>query len=140
MNRIQAHRVRSSFDWFRPCGPAMIARVFRVLTDDHPGLRAMFPDDTTKLNKRYFETLGQIVKALPRWHSLEEPLMELGIAAAAAGASAVHHRVIRDVLLDTMASLAGEHWTEELAKDWMLVLDAVSGAMLRGAHGERAAA
>jgi hemoglobin-like flavoprotein len=118
----------------------MIARVFRALGDSHPGLRALFPDDTARLNKRLFRTLEQIVKALPRFHSLEEPLMELGAKAADGGANPAHYGIVRDELLDTMAKLAGDGWTEDLANDWKFVLDAVSGAMLRGALGGSAAA
>ena len=140
MNRIQVHRVRSSFEWFQPCGPALIARVFRQLGDDHPGVRALFPEDTAKLNRRFFETLRQVVKALPRFHSLEEPLMSLGARAAGAGASPAHYGIIRDVLLATMAELAGDEWSQELATDWGMLLDAVSGAMLRGAIGGAPAA
>jgi hemoglobin-like flavoprotein len=139
MNRIQVHRIRSSFEWFRPCGPAMIARVFRELGDHNPGVRALFPEDTARLNVRLFETLGQVVKALPRFHSLEEALMELGAKAAQAGAHPGHYGIVRDELLSTMSQLAGNDWTEELANDWTLVLDAVSGAMMRGALGGRAA-
>jgi hemoglobin-like flavoprotein len=111
----------------------MIAMVFRSLGDRHPGVRALFPDDTSTLNKRLFETLRQVVKALPRFHSLEEPLMELGARAARAGANPAHYRILRDELLATMAALAREDWSRELASDWTLLLDAVSGAMLRGA-------
>jgi hemoglobin-like flavoprotein len=117
----------------------MIARVFRSLSDHHPGIRALFPDDTARLNKRLFETLAQVVCALPRFHSLQEPLMVLGVKAAAAGANPRHYPVVRDELLATMADLAGPDWTDDLANDWLFVLDAVSGAMLHGALGGAAA-
>jgi hemoglobin-like flavoprotein len=117
----------------------MIARVFRELGDRHPGVRALFPEETARLNVRLFETLGQVVQALPRFHSLEDPLMKLGAKAAQAGAHPGHYGIVRDELLATMAQLAGDDWTDDLAKDWTLVLEAVSGAMLRGALGGRTA-
>jgi hemoglobin-like flavoprotein len=133
MNKIQAYRLRLSLDWFRPCGPAMIARVLRNLGERHPRIRALFPDDTTGLNTKLFETLCQIVKYAGRFHRLEQPLMEFGAKAADAGAIPAHYRIVREELLATMAELAGEDWTEGLARDWKFVLEAVSGAMLRGA-------
>ena len=140
MNRIQVYRLRTSLRWFKPCGPAMIARVFRNLSDHHPGVRALFPDDTERLNKELFETLRQVVRALPRFHCLEEPLMDFGAKAADAGANPAHYGIIRAELLATMAELAGDDWTDQLAKDWNLLLEAISGAMLRGALPGAAAA
>src|SRR6185369_9463289 len=93
MNRIQANRVRRSFEWFRPCGPAMIARIFRSLGDQHPGIRVLFPEDTSTLNTKLFETLGQIVRALPRLQSLEDLLRDIGAKAGAAGAKPAHYRI-----------------------------------------------
>jgi hemoglobin-like flavoprotein len=133
MNRIQAHRVRTSLKWFRPCGPALIARVLRNLGYKHPGVRALFPEDSAQLNKQLFDTLTQVVRSLPHFQRLEEPLMALGVKAAAAGANPAHYRIVRNELLSTMAELADVDWSEELAKDWALVLDAVAGVMLRGA-------
>lgn len=133
MNRIQANRVRKSFEWFRPCGPAIIARIFRSLGDQHPGIRVLFPDDTSSLNTKLFETLGNIVRALPRFEAVDLLLADLGAKAGAAGAKPAHYRIVRDELLTTMAKLTGVDWTPELANDWKLVLDSVTGAMLRGA-------
>src|SRR5262245_32152455 len=106
MNRIQLQRIRASAAWFEPCGPAMIARVMRNLSDRRPGVRALFPDDSARLNKRSFETLMQVVENLHRFQRLEAPLMELGARARQAGLTAAHYRVIRDELLLTMAELA----------------------------------
>jgi hemoglobin-like flavoprotein len=118
----------------------MIARIFRSLGDQHPGIRVLFPEDTSPLNTKLFETLGQIVRALPRLQSLEDLLRDIGAKAGAAGAKPAHYRIVRDELLTTMAKLAGVDWTPELANDWKLVLDGVSGAMMRGAAPRPAAA
>jgi len=118
----------------------MIARVMRNLGDTNPGVRALFPEDTAHLNRGFFETLGQVVKRFETFQRLEGPLMALGVRAAAAGANPGHYPVIRNQLLATMAELSGDDWTPKLAADWGQVLDAISGAMLRGAHGARVAA
>jgi hemoglobin-like flavoprotein len=136
MNRVQLHRVRVSFEWFRPCGPAMVARVLRQLEDRSPGVRALFPRDCSKLNKRFFETLSQVVRRADTWHKLEGPLMELGLQAYRAGANPAHYRIVRAEVLRAMEELAGEDWSPELAADWTLLLEAVSGAMMRGALGD----
>jgi hemoglobin-like flavoprotein len=132
MDKIRLHRLRVSFESFRPCGPAMVAMVMRRLGDRRPGIRALFPEDTSRLNARLFDTLRQIVKRADRFHSLEAGLMELGGRALAAGANTAHYGLVRDEVLVVMAELAGEDWTESLQEDWTLLLDAISGAMLRG--------
>lgn len=135
MNRVQVQRVRESFEWFRPCGPAMVARVLRQLDDRAPGVRALFPQDCSKHNQRFFETLSQVVRRADKFHKLEAPLMELGVQAYRAGANPAHYRIVRTELLRAMAELAGEDWSAELEAEWTLLLEAVSGAMLRGALG-----
>lgn len=128
-------RIRESFDLFAPCGPAMIARTLERLETDAPGLRALFPEPSERLNKRLFATLRQVVRHAHHWHALEGPLMDLGRRAAAAGANTAHYAIARDALLATMAELAGDAWTPELARDWRFLLDAAAGAMMRGMLG-----
>ena len=140
MNAIQLHRIKTSFEWFRPCGPAMVARVFKGLEDHYPGVRALFPEDTSRLNKKLFESLSQVVARMPRFYKLERPLMELGLEAYRHGGNPAHYRIVRNELLRATAELAGDQWTPDLHEDWTLLLEAVSGAMLRGALGGEAVA
>jgi hypothetical protein len=43
-------------------------------------------------------------------------------------------------MIDAMARLAGEDWTEDLDRDWRVVLDSIAGAMLAADESEQAAA
>lgn len=140
MNRIQVHRVRETFGFMKPCGAALIAQVLRNLAESKPAIRALFPEDPALVSKPFFDTLGQIVRNVDRFERLEESLGELGAKAAAAGFVPKHYGVVRDELLSAMASLMGDHWTAEVEGDWTELLDAVSGAMLRGAISHRARA
>ncbi len=140
MNRIQAHLVRRSFEFFRPCGPAMVARVVRGLSDTSPALRALLPDDTGPLHSAWFRTLSQVVERCDEFRKLEKALGSLGNRAAQAGASPAHYRIVRKELLAAMRELAGEDWTHDLHTSWDLLLEAVTGAMLVGAVDARRAA
>lgn len=137
MNRREAERVKASFGWFAPCGPAMIAKVMRNLADTHPGVRAMFPDDAAHVNEKIFATLGQVVRHIDRFHKLEVPLASLGAMCAREGANPGHYTIFRDELLVVMEELAGDDWDAQLSQDWTEVFDAVSGAMLAGAISEQ---
>jgi len=142
MNPISTQLVKQSFDWFRPCGPGLIAKVMRNLADDSPGVRAMFPEDTTALHQQIFATLGQVVRNIDRFSTLERPLGQLGRICAREGANAGHYVTFKMELLRVMAELAGDDWTPNLASLWDQTLDAVTAAMVVGAIQEelRAAA
>jgi hemoglobin-like flavoprotein len=131
MQRPQIRRVKQSFDWMRPCGPALVAQVLRKLEERHPDTRALFPAQA-KLNKRLFATLEQVVGHLHRYQVLEPALAEAGRDAMARGARPEDFAKVREEMIDAMARLAGEDWTTELDHDWRLVLDAMAGAMLAG--------
>ncbi len=137
MNHHEAEHLRASFRWFAPCGPAMIAKVTRNLSDSHPGVRALFPEETDSLNVKAFRTLGQIVENAEKFHRLEEPLGALGRRCAQEGANPAHYAIVRDELITVMAELAGDDWSESLEHCWRMLLDAATGAMLAGAAEER---
>ncbi|GJQ30219.1 MAG: hypothetical protein HBSAPP03_21030 [Phycisphaerae bacterium] len=140
MDRIRAYALRTSIAFFKPCGPALMARAVRTLGDEFPDLRALLPDDTSRLHVRWFATLEQIVERCEQFHKLERVLGDAGASAAAAGFTPAHYPIVRDTLLAAMHDLAGEDWTPELEKSWRLLLDATSGAMIAGAFRHRHAA
>lgn len=133
LSRQQIASLKDSFEWFAPCGAAMIARVMRNLADNHPGIRAMFPEETAELNSKLFSTLGQIVANINRFDKLEGPLGELGKQCAVEGVNVAHYRIVGDELLSVMAELARDDWNKQLERDWEALLSAVTGAMLAGA-------
>ncbi len=136
MDRASMRLVQTSFEWFVPCGPAMIAQVMRRLCDEQPGVRAMFPEDTAHLNKRIFATLGQIAKSVNCFGSLMFPLTHLGSICGREGANAGHYIIFKDTLLTVMAELAGDDWTPKVHNAWNQTLDAVMAAMIVGAVHE----
>jgi len=135
MQRPQIRRVRESFEWMRPCGPALVAQVLRKLGDKHPDTRALFPDGPD-LNRRLFATIEQVVGHLHRYQVLEPALAEAGRDALQRGARPEDFQAVREEMMDAMAKLAGEDWTSDLDADWRLVIDSVAGAMLAGESDE----
>jgi len=133
MNRRDGKRIRESFEWFVPCGPAMVAMMMRKLSDKNSHVRNMFPPDCETVNRRIFETLRQVVDHIDHFESLERPLAELGVRCAKAGARAADYAVVRDEMLAVMAEIGGGDWDFRLSQEWREVLDAVAGAMLAGA-------
>lgn len=140
MHPIYLLMLRQCYEMFEPCGGALMSGVMRRLSDDHPDVRALFPDDTGHLHDTWFRTLGQIIRKANRFSKLEGPLAELGRQAAASGATIRDYEIIRSELLGAMAELSGDDWTPELARAWGLLLEATTGAMLAGAGQVRRAA
>lgn len=140
MNPLHLSLIRTSYQWFRPCGPAMIAKVLRELADNDPELGVLFATEDPRRAERFFRTLGQLVRFAHEFERLEPALAEIGKQAALAGASPRHYTVARNQLLDTMAELAGEDWSDELRSAWEGLLMAAGGAMLAGAMPRRRAA
>jgi hemoglobin-like flavoprotein len=129
---MQWREVRASLDWFRPCGPALMAQVLRQLSDHHPRVRGLFPDDASEWTARYFATLDQIVGKAHDFQTLETSVANLGRRVAARGAGVREMTIVRDELIEAMSRLAGDDWTPALQRDWLMLLDAVIGAMALG--------
>lgn len=140
MHPIHLLMLRQSYEMFQPCGPALIAGVVRRLSDDHPDVRSLLPDDTSDMHEVWFRTLGQIIRKADRFSMMEKPLGAIGAQVAATGANIRDYEIVRSELLGAMAQLAGEDWTPELARAWGVLLEAVTGAMLAGGISGRMAA
>jgi hemoglobin-like flavoprotein len=140
MNPLHLSLIRTSYQWFRPCGPAMVAKVLRELADGDPELGALFATDDPRRAERFFKTLGQVVRFAHEFERLEPALAELGRSAAYAGASARHYTIARNQLLANMAELAGDDWSDDLRNAWEGLLLAAGGAMLAGTIPQRRAA
>lgn len=140
MNPAQVVLIRRSFEFFRPCGPALVAHATRGVIDSHSALGTLLPANPAALHKRCFETLEQIVRRCDRFGTLEAPLAELGQRAGRHGVSHLYYGTIKRRLLEAMADLAGADWGPELHDAWELLLDATIGAMAAGsAPSSRAA-
>lgn len=132
MNPAQVVLIRRSFEFFKPCGPALVAHATRGLIDSHSVLGSHIPANPAALHKRCFETLEQIVRRCDRFGTLQAPLGELGRRAARHGLSHLHYGTMKEHLLRAMADLAGADWGPGLEEAWGLLLDATIGAMAAG--------
>lgn len=140
MNPAQVVLIRRSFEFFKPCGPALVAHATRGLIDSHSVLGSLMPANPAGLHRRCFETLEQIVRRCDRFGTLEAPLGELGRRAGLHGLSHLHYGAMKRHLLQAMADLAGPDWGPELHEAWELLLDAAIGAMSAGSFpGSKAA-
>ncbi|HLP83458.1 MAG TPA: globin domain-containing protein [Phycisphaerales bacterium] len=140
MHTPDLRRIRDSFAWFAPCGPALIAQAVRLAADRDEDIRAMLPDDQEHLNTLLFRTLAHVVKHADHFALLEAQLGTVAQRASQVGLRPSQYPLLRDCLLKALANLAGENWTRELAKDWFTLLEGIHGIMLVSAAPARRAA
>lgn len=81
-----------------------------------------------------------IVGSLRKPVVLQDCLHTLGASRADFGAVPGHDDALGEVLLESLASVAGDLWTPELQTAWADACGAISGLMLRGADAAQDAA
>ncbi len=140
MHTPDLHRIRASFAWFSPCGPALIAQAVRLAADRDDDIRSLLPENQEHLNTLLFRTLGHIVKHADNFALLEAQMATVASRAAKAGVRPKQLPLMRDSLLAALGALAGEQWTPALARDWETLLDAIMGTMLAAPSVTRQAA
>jgi len=83
-------------------------------------------------------TLVLLRKSLRDLEAITPKLRQLGARHVAYGALPEHYPVVAEVMLDSMAEIAGEAWTPEIAEAWAGALGLVAAAMLEGAEEAQA--
>jgi chemotaxis signal transduction protein/hemoglobin-like flavoprotein len=137
---LQVELLESSFALLAPRGEELVARFYDKLFTVAPAARALFPEDLGGQRKALLGALGTIVNSLRSPEKLAPYLQGLGGRHAGYGAAEAHYDVVGQVLLGTMAELAGDAWTPALEAAWTEAYMAVAGIMLGAAPGAVSAA
>jgi chemotaxis signal transduction protein/hemoglobin-like flavoprotein len=130
---LNVELLETSFNLLAPRGDELVARFYDNLFAAAPGVRSMFAEDLSGQRRALLGALGMIVKSLRSPEKLVDYLSGLGERHAALGALAPHYDVVGNVLLATMAELAGDLWTPELNTAWTDAYVAVRDIMLDAA-------
>jgi hemoglobin-like flavoprotein len=125
--------IESSFALLAPRGDELVDRFYARLFATAPTVRELFPDDLAGQKRALLGSLGMIVGSLRAPEKLGLYLGSLGQRHAGYGALGAHYVVVGGVLLETLAEMAGDAWTEELQEAWAAAYDSVRTLMLAGA-------
>jgi len=126
--------LETSFDLVVPRGDELMDIFYARLFAAAPGVRPLFAG--TELPRQQAMLLGALVllrKSLRNLGSIVPKLRELGARDVAYGAEPEHYPVVGQVLIASMAEVAGEAWRPEFERAWAAAFDVVAGAMLDGA-------
>ena len=131
---LNLEALETSFDLVAPRGEDLIDLFYAKLFAAAPAVRPLFPH--TDLRRQKAMLLGTLVllrKSLRDLDAIVPKLRALGARHVAYGAEPAHYPVVGQVLIESMADVAGAAWRPEYSAEWSAAFDVVAGAMLDGA-------
>lgn len=108
---------------------AFYASLFKVA----PQVRPLFPEEMFDQSEKLWNSIVMVVEGADDLGSIVNALKDLGARHVAYGAEPAHYAVVSDVLIQTIALLMQDEWSQEHAQAWQAALDAVCATMLEGA-------
>ena len=127
--------LEASFDLVAPRGDELMDRFYAGLFAAAPGVRPLFAG--TDLRRQKAMLLAALVllrKSLRDLEAIVPTLRALGARHVAYGARPEHYPVVGQVLIASMAAVAGDAWRPEYERAWAVAFDVVTAAMLEGAE------
>jgi hemoglobin-like flavoprotein len=131
--------LRSSFDLVIDRRPDLTIRFYEILFERHPELQGMFSRDRSIQARMLAEAIAAVLDHLDDAPWLARTLGELGRRHVAYGVTDEMYDHVGDALLATLAEVAAEAWTPEVAHQWTLAYGAIAMLMKAGAAAELAA-
>jgi hemoglobin-like flavoprotein len=132
---LDLETLETSFDLIAPRGEELVDIFYSRLFEAAPAVQPLFAH--TELRKQKAMLLATLVllrKSLRDLEAIAPKLRQLGARHVAYGARPEHYPVVAEVMLASMAEIAGDVWTQDVAAAWAGALDLVATAMLEGAE------
>ena len=126
-------RIESSFAALKPRALDLTALFYEKLFAAHPGVRPLFPEEIKPQSEKLAHALATVVGSIRNLEAIVPVLHAMGERHVAYGTQPDHYGAVRDTLLEAMAELAGDLWTDDLHADWTAALNLVAETMLEGA-------
>lgn len=141
---MQIETLESSFDLIAPRGEELVETFYGKLFERAPAVRPLFAGtDMKRQRAMLLAALVLLRNSLRDPEALVPKLRALGARHVGYGATAEMYPLVGEVLLASMAEIAGDAWTPEIEAAWVEAYGVVQSVMLEGAaevEGERLAA
>ena len=132
---LNLEALETSFDQIAPRGDELMDAFYDRLFAAAPAVRPLFAEgDMKKQKAMLLGTLVLLRKSLRDLDSIVPKLRELGARHVAYGAEPEHYPVVGEVLIASMAEIAGDAWRPEFEEAWNDAFAIVAGAMIDGAR------
>ncbi|TMR36432.1 oxidoreductase [Actinomadura geliboluensis] len=133
MIRVDAQRLKDSFDRVAGQGDAVALFFYSDLFVRNPHLRDMFPVGMSGQRDKLLRALGQIVAQVDDLPALVPFLRQLGRDHRRFGIVAEHYPHVGASLLATLRHFTGDDWTDDVEGDWNAAYTLVAKVMLEAA-------
>jgi methyl-accepting chemotaxis protein len=132
---LDLETLKTSFDLIAPRGEELVDIFNARLFEAAPAVEPLFAHtDLRKQKAMLLATLVLLRKSLRDLEAIAPKLRQLGARHVAYGARPEHYPVVAAVMLESMAEIAGQAWTADIAAAWAGALGLVATAMLEGAE------
>ena len=132
--QLDLDALETSFDLIAPRGDELMDIFYARLFAAAPAVKPLFAG--TDFRRQKAMLLGALVllrKSLRNVGPVVPKLRELGARHVAYGARPEHYPVVGEVLIASMADVAGDAWSAQYETAWAAAFGVVAGAMLEGA-------
>jgi hemoglobin-like flavoprotein len=131
---LDLESLETSFDLIAPQGDRLMDIFYARLFEAAPAVKPLFANTELPRQKAMLlSTLVLLRKSLRDLGPLVPKLRELGARHVAYGAEPAHYPVVGQVLIASMAEVAGDAWRPEYERAWGAAFEIVAGAMIEGA-------
>jgi len=131
---LQVELLETSFDLIAPDGDRLMDEFYARLFATAPAVKPLFAGaDLRRQKAMLLSALVLVRKSLRDLDRLVPSLHALGARHVAYGAEEAHYAVVGEVLLASMAQIAGGAWRPEYAAAWADAYAVVAGVMIEGA-------
>lgn len=127
-------RLRNSFQLVVEREPLVLERFYEVLFERHPQARPLFGRNSRKAQAQMLtQALVSVLDKIEDAEWLTETLGAMGAKHVGYGVTDGMYDWVGDALLVTLAEVAGDAWTAEVAADWAEAYGAIASLMKQGA-------
>ena len=131
---LDLESLETSFDLIAPRGDELMDIFYARLFAAAPAVKPLFAgSDLRRQKAMLLGTLVLLRKSLRDLDAIVPKLRALGARHVGYGAEPGHYPVVGQVLIASMAEVAGVAWRAEYEQAWAAAFDVVAGAMLEGA-------
>lgn len=131
---LQADILRSSLELVVSREPVITRRFYEILFSRYPQVKPMFRRNAPEQQQKMLqEAIVAVVDHVEDAGWLTQTLHGMGRQHVAYGVTPEMYAWVGDSLLATLAEIAAEAWTPDVAKAWTDAYGAISSLMLQGA-------
>ncbi len=131
---VDVEKLEESFDLVAPQGDELMKRFYDRLFEVAPSVQPLFADvDMERQRQALLNMLLVLRESLRDLDDIVPDLEDLGVRHVEYGARPEHYPVVGQVLIETMAEIAGGAWKPEYTAAWEEAYGVVENVMISAA-------